>query len=214
MDIVIIGGGIAAAHAARELREHGHEGGIVVLAAERHLPYERPPLSKGILLGDATPESAHVMEQHWYDDNDVDLRTGTEVTSIDLDRRQVHAGAASAPYDRLLVNTKAPAWTVTTAPEGPDVATIAAAGWAQAVGDGAHLVKQLRQLLDEAVRRELPQVVARRAAALPDPLAEQGGRRRAVEAEQAEQAVAQRVGEGAQGPDVGDLDGGLGTGGP
>ena len=80
MDIVIIGGGIAAAHAARELREHGHEGGIVVLAAERHLPYERPPLSKGILLGDATPESAHVMEQHWYDDNDVDLRTGTEVT--------------------------------------------------------------------------------------------------------------------------------------
>ena len=107
MDIVIIGGGIAAAHAARELREHGHEGGIVVLAAERHLPYERPPLSKGILLGDATPESAHVMEQHWYDDNDVDLRTGTEVTSIDLDRRQVHAGAESAPYDRLLIATGA-----------------------------------------------------------------------------------------------------------
>jgi 3-phenylpropionate/trans-cinnamate dioxygenase ferredoxin reductase component len=107
MDIVIIGGGIAAANAARELRERGHEDGIVVLAAERHLPYERPPLSKGILLGDATPESAHVMEQQWYDDNDVDLRTGTEVTSIDLDRRQVHAGAESVPYDRLLIATGA-----------------------------------------------------------------------------------------------------------
>lgn len=107
MDIVIIGGGIAAANAARELRDRGHEDGIVVLAAERHLPYERPPLSKGILLGDATPESAHVMEQHWYDDNDVDLRTGTEVTAIDLDRRQVHAGAESVPYDRLLIATGA-----------------------------------------------------------------------------------------------------------
>ncbi|WP_457206964.1 NAD(P)/FAD-dependent oxidoreductase [Nocardioides sp. P5_C9_2] len=107
MDIVIIGGGIAAANAARELRDRGHEDGIVVLAAERHLPYERPPLSKGILLGDATPESAHVMEQQWYDDNDVDLRTGTVVTGIDLDRRQVHAGAESVPYDRLLIATGA-----------------------------------------------------------------------------------------------------------
>lgn len=107
MDIVIIGGGIAAANAARELRDRGHEGGILVLAAEQHLPYERPPLSKGILLGDATPESAHVLEQHWYDENDVDLRTGTEVTAIDLDRRQVQAAGESAPYDRLLIATGA-----------------------------------------------------------------------------------------------------------
>jgi 3-phenylpropionate/trans-cinnamate dioxygenase ferredoxin reductase subunit len=107
MDIVIIGGGIAAANAARELRDRGHDGTIVVLAAEHHLPYERPPLSKGILLGDATPESAHVLEQHWYDEHDVDLRTGTEVTAIDLDRRQVHAGGQSTPYDRLLIATGA-----------------------------------------------------------------------------------------------------------
>jgi 3-phenylpropionate/trans-cinnamate dioxygenase ferredoxin reductase subunit len=107
MDIVIIGGGIAAANAARELRDRGHENGLVVLAAEPHLPYERPPLSKGILLGDATPESTHVMEQDWYDANEVDLRTGTEATSIDLDRRQVHAGAESVPYDRLLLATGA-----------------------------------------------------------------------------------------------------------
>ena len=107
MDIVIIGGGIAAANAARELRERGHEDGIVVLAAERHVPYERPPLSKGVLLGEATPESAHVLEQQWYDEHDVDLRTGTEATAIDLDRRQVHAGAESVPYERLLIATGA-----------------------------------------------------------------------------------------------------------
>ena len=47
------------------------------------------------------------MEQQWYDEHDVDLRTGTEVTAIDLDRRQVHAGAESVPYERLLIATGA-----------------------------------------------------------------------------------------------------------
>jgi transcription-repair coupling factor (superfamily II helicase) len=56
------------------------------------------------------------------------------------------------PFDRLLAHTEAPAWSVTVAPEGPDVATVAAAGWAPVVGDGAHLVKQLRDLLSEGFR--------------------------------------------------------------
>jgi transcription-repair coupling factor (superfamily II helicase) len=56
------------------------------------------------------------------------------------------------PFDRLLAHTEAPAWSVTVAPEGPDVATVAAAGWAPVVGDGSHLVKQLRDLLDEGYR--------------------------------------------------------------
>ena len=107
MDIVIIGGGLAAANAARELRERGHEDGIVVLAAERHVPYERPPLSKGVLLGEATPDVAHVLEQQWYDEHDVDLRTGTEATAIDLDRRRVHAARDLGAYERLLIATGA-----------------------------------------------------------------------------------------------------------
>ncbi|MBI2704816.1 MAG: transcription-repair coupling factor [Actinobacteria bacterium] len=56
------------------------------------------------------------------------------------------------PFDRLLAHTAAPAWSVTIAPEGPDVATVASAGWAPAVGAGAHLVKQLRDLLDDGFR--------------------------------------------------------------
>jgi transcription-repair coupling factor (superfamily II helicase) len=55
-------------------------------------------------------------------------------------------------FDRLLVHTTAPAWTVTTAPEGPDVATVAAAGWPPVVGDGSSLVKQLRELLTDGYR--------------------------------------------------------------
>jgi len=51
------------------------------------------------------------------------------------------------PFDRLLAKTKAPAWTMATAPESPDVATVVAAGWNPVVGDGSHLVKQLQDLL-------------------------------------------------------------------
>ncbi len=56
------------------------------------------------------------------------------------------------PFDRLLAETKAPAWTVTTAPEGPGVAVMAVAGWDPAVGDGATLVRQIHQLLEDGYR--------------------------------------------------------------
>ncbi|CAN5529465.1 hypothetical protein BH20ACT2_BH20ACT2_22810 [soil metagenome] len=56
------------------------------------------------------------------------------------------------PFDRLLTHTDAPAWTLTTAPEGPTVATVAAAGWNPVVGDGSGLVKQLGQLLADGYR--------------------------------------------------------------
>ncbi|HVN52236.1 MAG TPA: transcription-repair coupling factor, partial [Acidimicrobiales bacterium] len=67
------------------------------------------------------------------------------------------AGDASFPqlhldFDRLLAHTTAPAWTMTVAPEGPDVATVAAAGWSPVVGDGQALVKQLRELLSDGYR--------------------------------------------------------------
>lgn len=107
MDIVIIGGGIAAANAARELRDRGHEGGITILASEPHAPYERPPLSKDLLLGTAEPDSAQVLAPGWYEDHDVDLRTGTEATGIDLTRRHVLIGDEELPYDRLLLATGA-----------------------------------------------------------------------------------------------------------
>ena len=52
MSIVVVGGGLAAANAVEELREQGYDGDVTVFGAEAHLPYERPPLSKGYLLGD------------------------------------------------------------------------------------------------------------------------------------------------------------------
>ena len=56
------------------------------------------------------------------------------------------------PFDRLLATTNAPAWTITTAPEGPDVATVVAAGWPPVVGDGNALVRQILELLADGYR--------------------------------------------------------------
>ena len=71
--IVIVGGGLAAGTAAVELRETGHDGDVVLLAAEGHVPYERPPLSKGYLLGEKPAEATHVQPPEWYDEHDIDL---------------------------------------------------------------------------------------------------------------------------------------------
>jgi NADPH-dependent 2,4-dienoyl-CoA reductase/sulfur reductase-like enzyme len=105
--IVIVGGGLAAANAAGELRERDHRGRITLLAGEPHVPYERPPLSKGVLLREAEPESAQVHPEEWYGEHEVELRTGTRATGIDLERRVVRTADGELAYDRLLLATGA-----------------------------------------------------------------------------------------------------------
>ncbi|NYD41100.1 NAD(P)/FAD-dependent oxidoreductase [Nocardioides panaciterrulae] len=107
MNIVVVGGGLAGAHAVQELREQGYPGDITLLGEERHLPYERPPLSKGLLLGTEEVQSIFVHDQEWYADQQVDLRVGTSVTALDLDRGRVHVGDHPIAYDRLLLATGA-----------------------------------------------------------------------------------------------------------
>jgi NADPH-dependent 2,4-dienoyl-CoA reductase/sulfur reductase-like enzyme len=107
MKVVIVGGGLAAASAAEELRKAGHEGDVTIVGAEPHPPYERPPLSKAVLLGTATPESTHVHDVGWYAEQGIDLRTGATVTALDLDRCHVLVGDEELAYDRLLLATGA-----------------------------------------------------------------------------------------------------------
>ncbi|AXH96845.1 NAD(P)/FAD-dependent oxidoreductase [Ornithinimicrobium avium] len=103
--IVVVGGGLAAAKAVEGLREQGYTGSITVVAAEEHLPYERPPFSKGVLLGNEEPDSATVHDQAWYDEHDVELLTGTTASAIDLQARTVTAGDRTIGYDELLLAT-------------------------------------------------------------------------------------------------------------
>lgn len=105
MNIVVIGGGLAAAHAVAELRDRGYTGDLTLVGAEPHLPYERPPLSKGLLLGSDEPDSVFVHDRAWYDEHQVTLRLGTRATGLDRDRKQVLLGSEELPYDRLILTT-------------------------------------------------------------------------------------------------------------
>jgi len=79
---VIVGASLASATAAQTLREEGFTGRITLIGDELQRPYERPPLSKGFLLGETDREKVFVHHENWYAENDVDLRLGTAVTRI------------------------------------------------------------------------------------------------------------------------------------
>src|ERR1022692_1591928 len=117
---VIAGGGLAAAKAAETLRDEGFDGEIVLVAAEPERPYERPPLSKGYLLGSDERDSVYVHPDSWYAEHGVDLRLGVTVTTIDrgaIDRGAIDrtgavtvsgpGGTESLRYDKLLLATGA-----------------------------------------------------------------------------------------------------------
>ncbi|TDD49970.1 NAD(P)/FAD-dependent oxidoreductase [Kribbella antibiotica] len=104
--IVIVGASLAGATAAKTLREEGWTGGIVLIGSETELPYERPPLSKDVLLAKKGPESAQLHDQQWYDDNTVELRLNTTVTAIDSAGHNVTLDDGSTQaYAKLLIAT-------------------------------------------------------------------------------------------------------------
>jgi NADPH-dependent 2,4-dienoyl-CoA reductase/sulfur reductase-like enzyme len=105
---VIVGASLAGAKAAETLRDEGFDGRIVLLGTEQQLPYERPPLSKGYLLGNDPLDSVYVQPADWYDEHDVELRMGVTVVGIDRAASVVLASDDSAlHYDRLLLTTGA-----------------------------------------------------------------------------------------------------------
>ena len=106
--VVIIGGGLAGAATAAALRKQGYDGRLILLAAEDDLPYERPPLSKDILLGRARFEDAVIHPQEWYAEHEVDLRLATRATSVDTAAHQVRLQDGSVVgYDALVLATGA-----------------------------------------------------------------------------------------------------------
>jgi 3-phenylpropionate/trans-cinnamate dioxygenase ferredoxin reductase subunit len=105
---VIVGASLTGAKAAETLREEGFDGTIVLLGEEHERPYERPPLSKGYLLGKEERASIFVHEETWYAENGVDLRLGVRVTALDPGAKQVSlADGGTVAYDRLLLATGA-----------------------------------------------------------------------------------------------------------
>jgi len=101
---VVIGGGAGSAAAVAELRKQGYDGSLTLVSAENTVPYERPPLSKGFLLG--TSGQVPVKDAAWYEQASVELILGSRATRLDLAARTVTlSGGAVLGYDQLLLAT-------------------------------------------------------------------------------------------------------------
>ena len=105
--IVIVGGGLAAARTAEQLRKSGYQGPVAIVSAEKHLPYDRPPLSKDVLHD--TGKGLHdvlLRPAEFYDDNDIALVLGTAAQSLDTAARTVTlTDDRVLDYDELVIAT-------------------------------------------------------------------------------------------------------------
>lgn len=141
--IVVVGGGIAAAGAIEVLRGAGFDRHVTLVGAEPVPPYERPPLSKGYLLGTTPEDRLFPRPESYYAEQGFHLRLGVEATALDVAARLVTLADGSAvSYDRLLIAT------------GGEVVRLAVPG-ADLPG-----IRYLRTLSDARALREAMRVVA------------------------------------------------------
>ncbi|MFW0789871.1 NAD(P)/FAD-dependent oxidoreductase [Gordonia sp. CPCC 205333] len=104
--IVVAGAGLAGAKAAEALRDIGFEGNITLIGSERHLPYERPPLSKDVLTGHKHLADFTVHDSAWYRDKQVELRLSQTVNGIDTSINQITlTNGETLTYDKLILAT-------------------------------------------------------------------------------------------------------------
>ena len=108
VDFLLVGGGMASAHCAAELRKRGAEGSILLAGREPEPPYERPPLSKEYLRAEAGREDARVHGEGWYEENGVELLTGINVMSLDPEARTAKLqGGEEVGFGKALLATGA-----------------------------------------------------------------------------------------------------------
>lgn len=104
--IVIVGAGQAGGWAATTLRSRGYDGRVLLLGEEPHAPYERPPLSKAVLSGQAAADSTELFSAARLADLDIEFRPGIAATRLRVDDKQVElSDGASAGYDKLILCT-------------------------------------------------------------------------------------------------------------
>jgi 3-phenylpropionate/trans-cinnamate dioxygenase ferredoxin reductase subunit len=103
--VVAIGAGQAGAALAARLRSGGHAGPITLIGEEPILPYQRPPLSKGYLLGEMGADRLILRSADFYAEHDIALRLGAPVSAVDPKARTVTLGTETIRYDDLVLTT-------------------------------------------------------------------------------------------------------------
>ena len=104
--VVIVGASLAAVHAIEGLRSHGFQGEIVLIGAEKYLPYDRPPLSKNALRNGPEHEALPLRDPLWYDESGVRLLLGAPARELNISNRTVTLeGGDVVGYDGLVIAT-------------------------------------------------------------------------------------------------------------
>jgi NADPH-dependent 2,4-dienoyl-CoA reductase/sulfur reductase-like enzyme len=128
--VLVVGAGPAGSRCAETLRAEGFTGRVVLIGAEPERPYERPPLSKELLLGTGAREKVYVHPPDWYARNDVELRTGTRVDRIDPAVQELSlAGGERLRYDVLHLRTLADSDRIGAALTDGARVVVIGAGW-------------------------------------------------------------------------------------
>lgn len=105
-DYVIAGSGLAGVSAVKGIREEDETGSILLIGEEKELPYNRPPLSKDLLLKDESVEDIRIEDEDFYRENEVDVKLGTTVVDIDGEEKEVEDGKGNRyGFGRLLLAT-------------------------------------------------------------------------------------------------------------
>ncbi len=105
---VIVGAGHAGGRAAQAMRQYGFEGEILLIGEEPHVPYERPPLSKELIVTDAGLEKVRLHDAAWYAENRIELIAAKAATAIDAAAKTVGlADGQTIGFDRLMLTTGA-----------------------------------------------------------------------------------------------------------
>jgi 3-phenylpropionate/trans-cinnamate dioxygenase ferredoxin reductase component len=108
VDFLLIGGGMASAHCASELRRRGAEGSVLLVGREPEPPYKRPPISKDYMQGDSSREDAYVNPAAWYEENGVELLRSRNVMSLDAEARTAKIqGGEEVAFGQALIGTGA-----------------------------------------------------------------------------------------------------------
>jgi NADPH-dependent 2,4-dienoyl-CoA reductase/sulfur reductase-like enzyme len=106
---VIVGGGMVAGYAAKELASGGlNHGELMIISADQALPYERPPLSKGFLSGKDTESGILINPANWYRDYGIEVRLQSSVIDVDVKNKRLHtSGGDEVGFQNLLLATGA-----------------------------------------------------------------------------------------------------------
>lgn len=103
---VIVGGGLAGAKAAETLRTEGFDGKVIIVGAEHHRPYARPPLSKDVLRGESPVDKAYVHEEGFYEENRIELQPDTIAVAVAPTSHLIYLKRGEElEYDKLLIAT-------------------------------------------------------------------------------------------------------------